>query len=164
MITERPPPPMRLMCLAHGCLNYGSWLARVAHRLLIHPSFHSSRTHLSALRPPQCPPIALYRPHHPPTRWHLHRVTTVTATLSQPALTHTLSHAQMFMQSQICTHKFVKLKIARAGPFSDISGRMLLELYTHTLTRPCPMATSWTQPSSVPFYMSKVPVFSLTHL
>lgn len=52
------------------------------------PPFSSSHTHSAALHRPQSPRNALYRPHHPPTRWHLHRVTTVTANLQLPACSH----------------------------------------------------------------------------
>lgn len=79
--------------LAQGCLIYGTWWGKGEHLELIHTPLVSSHTHLTALHPPQCPPIALYRPHHPPTRWHLHRVTTVTAILFlHPIHRHTRSN------------------------------------------------------------------------
>lgn len=96
-------------------------------------AFRSSHTHLAALRPPQSHRIALYRPRHPPTRWHLHRVTTttVTATLGLACtLAHTLAEG-MVISRKLRTHKPLRKskKNATVGSWSGLT-----ELHTHTDT------------------------------
>lgn len=124
--------------------------------------FRSSHTHLAALRPPQSPRTALYRPRHPPTRWHLHRVTSITATLFVACMlahtrTHTLScrNIPYVTSRKMLTHKLV-YKNTAVGSVCDESG--LMQLYAQTPEKDSNVqaahpngtrSTSWTQPESV---------------
>lgn len=119
------------MCLVHGHRNYG----RKGSESLTHSSLNSpSHTHLSVLRPPLCPPIALYRPHHPPTRWHLHRVTTVTAILSHAV--HTCTHIWYCMHRFSCSHflaNFVHRHLKEISGFVFYKSSLMLQFgHTHS--------------------------------
>lgn len=141
--------------------------------------FRSSHTHLAALRPPQSPRTALYRPRHPPMRWHLHRVTTITATLLLPAclLTHThthmhsragISHASLLAK---CSHTNLFTKIPQWGlsamnlVLCSCTRRrqkrtQMFKQRTPTAPAPLPGLNQISPTVPIPFH----PVLSLTHL
>lgn len=124
------------------------------------PPFSSSHTHSAALLRPQSPRNALYRPHHPPTRWHLHRVTTVTGNLQLPACSHIVWK---------CSNSYVSCIWTCADVHTHTYTNMSAWIQSHLSSSPehyVSMATSWAQTNSVQLRHSSFiyPDMSLTHL
>lgn len=88
-------------------------------------SFSVTHSYVRRLRP--CPLIALYRPRHPPMRWHLQRVTTVTAALCTH--THTLIHTNTDVLNPGVAEIFWKISLILITNFSQVCFSLFLLHY-----------------------------------
>lgn len=127
------PRTHRASCsIANSARRIGRSAPHVPLRVHSAPLSAPSHTHLAALRPPQSHRTALYRPRHPPTRWHLHRGTSsssVTAALGSAcarSLARSDTRCSFLLLQTSFTQKKRKKKKTKTPP--DRGGSALTEL------------------------------------